>query len=129
MAKFSSSIDAFAKAAGISADQALRSVALEAFGRIVEQSPVDEGRYRASHRVAVNSVDTSVEPEGQDSYGAPDAGAISRAGFGDEIVISNNLPYAQRIEDGWSGQAPAGVYGPAFDAVTSVINSIIRGAV
>lgn len=28
---------------------------------------------------------------------------------GDEVVISNELPYAERVENGWSTQAPAGM--------------------
>lgn len=124
---FSADIEAFGKKMNLNADEALRSVALELFGRIVEQSPVDKGRYRASHRVSVNTVDASVEPEGQDTYGLPSSAEISNAKFGDTVILSNNLPYAQRIEDGWSGQAPAGVYGPAFDAVSSIIGIVLRG--
>lgn len=28
---------------------------------------------------------------------------------GDEVIIYNNLPYAERVENGWSKQAPAGM--------------------
>lgn len=29
--------------------------------------------------------------------------------MGDTVVISNDLPYAERVENGWSTQAPAGM--------------------
>ena len=36
---------------------------------------------------------------------------ISSAKAGDVIYLVNNLPYAKRIEEGWSRQAPIGVVG------------------
>lgn len=101
----------------------VRAVAIQALADIMELSPVDTGRFRASHFLSIG------EASGQT---APEAG-----GFGDaasariheatstlagmvpapsvQIFIVNNLPYAWSLENGHSKQAPAGVY-----AVTAV---------
>jgi hypothetical protein len=40
---------------------------------------------------------------------------VPTTGAGGKIYyIVNNLPYAQRLDDGWSSQAPAGIIGLAL---------------
>lgn len=101
--------------------QLVRQVALVADQAIVLGTPVDTGRARSNWIVAINSAsETIIEPyfpgEGG-STGARNAQAaidqgeavISRyqGGEGVEIHITNNLPYIQRLNDGYSAQAPA----------------------
>lgn len=93
------------------ADERVRMIAGDMLSGVVSASPVDTGAFRANHRVSVNSEDNSVGE-------ANNSGAIKSAKFGDVIYIQNNLPYAERLENGWSGQAPVGVYGVTFSAVS-----------
>lgn len=89
-------------------------------------SPVLSGQYYTNHRIAVNTTDITVNylpdpnPESPVS-GLPLSGAqlvLVNYKLGDSIVISNSLPYAQRLENGWSQlKAPAGVYKVAADRV------------
>lgn len=81
------------------------------FRSAVKLSPVYTGAFRASWRVSFNEAREDITagfiPQ------APIRGAAFRwpRGFklGDDIIISNNQPYAERLENGWSKQAPYGV--------------------
>ena len=80
---------------------------------IIKDTPVDKGTLRANCFPAVNKFDDSTT-KATDKSGA---GAIAnvrdeanRYRLGDTLTLSNNLPYAQRIEfEGWSKKAPAGM--------------------
>lgn len=95
-------------------------------------SPVASGRFAASMRLSINSVDTSFEPP-DPNYEYPSGSgarelpprtiantAISAASaalrnykLGDTIYISNSVPYVRKIELGnHSWQTPDGVFGP-----------------
>lgn len=72
--------------------------------------PVDTGRYRANHRVGYGEPDGSII----DSTEEPviDGLALKDVSI---VYIQNNLPYADRIENGWSQKAPDGVYAKTAD--------------
>lgn len=83
-------------------------------------SPVDSGTYRSNHRISIGDRDMSYELGGGStaSKGSVDQQAYDReirklltenAPF-TIVYLQNRLPYAERIEDGWSGQAGEGVY-------------------
>lgn len=63
-------------------DEEVRSLAFYGFKRCVEVSPVDTGLFRQSW---------SIE-EKQDHW-----------------LITNPQPYAERLDEGWSSQAPDGI--------------------
>jgi hypothetical protein len=43
---------------------------------------------------------------------------------GDTITLVNNLPYAQRLENGWSGQAPNGMVSLTAQEFQQVVRQI-----
>lgn len=89
-----------------------RKVALKALRNVVLATPVDTGRARGNWRVGINS-DPTGEVETKSKKGAQairlgQAEISSAEGKGlVDIVIANNLPYIERLNDGWSEQAPA----------------------
>ena len=103
-----------------------RTVALFAFRRILDRSPVWSGRFRGSNTIQIGSADTATQgaPLGLPNWPTPVARALQvRAPSMAEarrkltglrpfqsIVINNSLPYAGAIENGHSAQAPIGVY-------------------
>jgi hypothetical protein len=99
-------------------DQLLRATVLETDSRLKLASPVKSGRFKVSWQVGENSATGGTKPEGD--YGDTQA-PIERIGYSQEKVgniysVHNNLPYAERLAQGWSGQAPAGwVQGIAKD--------------
>lgn len=110
-----------------------KRVALEVFRRVIFKSPVGNptlwanpnsappgyvgGRFRANWQI-----NTTLTRETIDGTGDPTAVGISalnrvRQPYG-TIWVFNNVPYAQRLEEGWSGQAPAGVVGVTLAEIT-----------
>lgn len=98
-------------------EQLLRVAVLETDARLKTASPVDTGRFRASWQVGENSASGGEKPPGP--YG--NMPAIERLNYSQERIgnvysVHNNLPYAERLAQGWSQQAPAGwVQGIAKD--------------
>lgn len=105
-------------------------------------SPVWTGRFLASNVVSVNQVDLRVAPETDEGVVWPDEpdskvrwlqteADVARVLLGLEpfgvAYISNALPYARRIEDGWSQKAPEGVYSVTLDAVLPRFLAYLNG--
>jgi hypothetical protein len=90
---------------------------LETDARLKAASPVDTGRFRVSWQVGENAAPGGIKPEGTYSGTPPlDRIGYSREQLGNIYSVHNNLPYAERLAQGWSGQAPAGwVQGVAKD--------------
>jgi hypothetical protein len=101
------------------AEGEIRDTIGQIFRLAVKLSPVYTGAFRASWRVSFNQPRTDVT-EGKSSE-APIRGASFRwpKGFklGDTVIISNNQPYAEELEYGWSNQAPYGVLRVAVASV------------
>lgn len=98
-----------------------KEIASFALQQVIIGSPVDEGAYKGNHRVSVNGVTYEFDPEKVDasgnstlSEGLSQIGGISHP-FG-VTYIQNNAPYGERLENGWSDQAPQGVYGIAYNS-------------
>ena len=86
-----------------------RGLALRALSGMVMRTPVDTGRARGNWQV---SIGVPVEHE-TGRFDASGGGTISEgnAAIGSQrgyqvIVIQNNVPYIERLNDGWSKQAP-----------------------
>lgn len=143
---FAQDIGVFVKKTGVAADMVLRKLALDGYRSLVLKSPVDKGRFRASWRVAINVVDSTSQPEppvgGPQSpavvaYVAAQAAAhavnlakfqalINTATFGSTISITNNLPYAEPLENGHSKQAPQGMLKITFAEITTSFAATVR---
>lgn len=79
----------------------------DCYNNVVTLSPVDTGRYKGAHHIS----------KGAPSYAMSGATWVNiQKGEFTTVYIQNNLPYVERIENGWSGQAPNGVYGLAFQS-------------
>ena len=108
-------------------DLAVRKIALELFSRVILKSPVDTGRFRANWQVAIGSVpDGTLSLEDKGGTATISKATATTAGVkaGDVIYLVNNLPYAQRLEDGYSGQAPAGMVGLTVQEFQQVVRQI-----
>lgn len=94
-------------------EQVVRLSVLKVFANIIRRSPVLFGGYRASHGITNSEPGTE---EGIREGGENEAEAIRRSEAwiwkieDGTIYIFNNMPYALRLEEGHSTQAPDGVY-------------------
>ena len=130
--EFSNNLMKFAVDIEADVSVVVRKEVLKLFTRIVRESPVLTGAYRASHGIS------NIEPVGDEAIAATPPGKVVKEGnttvftgtpltkpgspawkwrVGDGTIwLFNNVPYAERIEyggaggGGWSQQAPEGVY-------------------
>ncbi|WP_407492485.1 HK97 gp10 family phage protein [Acinetobacter baumannii] len=95
----------------------VKNIVMDTVQSLVNLSPVDTGAYRASHIVSIGSGDYGVR---EPSTNAVQDAAIQAVKFklGSLIYIQNNQPYAERLENGWSDQAPQGIYSTTFTYIT-----------
>lgn len=112
-----------------------KDIVIDALGGVVLASPVDEGSFRASHRVSINQQDMTFNESEKDKNGTSTINkgeaVISRLAPYSTVYIQTNAPYATKIEygdftdkpetpktiDGYSRQAPQGVYGLTFNYI------------
>jgi hypothetical protein len=124
---FKLQLAAFAEKTKARANEVVRKVLFEVATSLVYKSPVGDGaywqspppkgyvggRFRANWQFAEGSIDytttETTDASGERSLGAIEA-LIPATPVGKVFYLTNSLPYAQRIEDGWSHrQAPNGV--------------------
>lgn len=124
---FDREFDKAAKEIEDALEKTVRGASIELFGEIVRRTPVGNsslwasdppagyigGRLRANWQADINSppqgeIDT---PDGNgSSTTSRGTSEISKYTLNDKSIwFSNNLPYAERVENGWSSQAPQGM--------------------
>lgn len=87
-------------------------LALDGLTRIVQRTPVDTGRARGNWTVSIGSEDfAQYQIEDRNGGATIQKGAAIIQTFDEvpgfpSIFIQNNLPYIERLEDGYSKQSP-----------------------
>lgn len=109
---FSEELRAFADKTGHRLDLVFRTVCLEVSKQIILKTPVDRGRLRGNWQPQIGSpINEPIEVF--DKNGGPTVAkvndVVSKARYTDVFFLSNNLPYAEQIENGSSRQAPQGM--------------------
>ena len=103
---------AFAKVlakAGNKAEMVVRSSMLDMVGAVIEPSPVDKGTFKSNWQGGIGSVNYSTsDAAGSDSRSKIEA-VLTGWKAGQSFWITNSMPYAQRLEYGWSKIAPQGM--------------------
>ena len=104
------------------ADDHLKKIVGETLQQVIVRSPVMDGEFRASHKVTLDSPQNSYE-KGFDLSGgttlAKGLKVASTAKIGGLVYIQTLSPYGTRLENGWSQQAPNGVYALSYQSVVS----------
>ena len=99
------------------ADEHVKKITMDTVQSLVVSSPVDTGAYRASHIVSIGSADFGVR--GPETNAVQDAAIQAvKIKLGNLVYIQNNKAYALRLENGWSDQAPQGIYGLTFNFIS-----------
>jgi len=108
--------------------RAVRKIAFGVFKSVIRMSPVDTGRFRGNWQPAIGIVPSgtleTVDPIGNVVM-AKVAGVTGRIEIGDVIYMVNNLPYAERLEDGWSGQAPNGMVRLTVQRFIPIVDAVV----
>lgn len=126
---FSIAIDNWVKATGAKVENVVRKIGYEVFRTVVLRSPVDTGRFRSNWNYSLDSPDYSISPVDPSlkprkpgdpvptsapttiggDRGTQQAAMVLTMKAGTVSFLSNGLPYAQRLENGYSKQAPLGM--------------------
>lgn len=128
---FNLNMDAFVAKVKIAPAKVVKRVAFDLYGHIIRNTPVDTGRARASWTIAVNQANRNVMPAvpaGARVYPDPAPGFLA-VGPGDTVIISNNLPYINALEDGHSKQAPFGMVAVSMMEVRAKMAALIAAGV
>lgn len=126
---FDKRIKGRARAIPRNTDTLMRKVILAVDQALVLATPVDTGRARANWQPTIGSAAVGTLPEPS----SPDGGLQIALTAGQEVAaayrggpnsptvhITNNLPYIDRLNKGWSKQAPANYVHQAILVVQSV---------
>lgn len=125
MSKFTLDIQAFVAKAKKNPETVVRSVSLKLFSAIIKASPVDTGRFRGNWQTTgatpATGLMAGVDPTGNKAVNSA-ATFITNAPVWNTFTLTNNLPYAERLEYGWSKQAPVGMVRVNISRFQQLIN-------
>lgn len=123
-------------------DNIVHDIVVEVTQRMVNRSPVADsdlwkhppkvkyvgGRFKANWMHNTDSVGTGtfedIDPTGAASMQRVMA-SVPKDAAGKKHYISNNLPYATMLENGWSTQAPAGMVGLTAMEFPSLVREVV----
>lgn len=90
------------------ANKALRIAAIKTWGKIIRMTPVDTGRARSNWFIGM-SVGSEVNATNKRRGPAYINKELPSDLLNNKVYLYNNLPYIERLEYGYSGQAPKGI--------------------
>ena len=123
---FAADLNKLCKRAGDKAELVVRKTALELQSGMIERSPVDSGRFKSNWTCGVGAVntDTSAAP-GTDAEGRTRT-VLEGWKPGQTIFLTNSLPYARRLENGWSKQSPNGMVRLTVQAYAQALKTAVE---
>lgn len=140
---FTLDLQKFAAKTKAKADDAVGNIVVRVAQELDKRSPVGDGAYwispppkgyigghfRANWQLGVGVLPrgerAGVDPNGTVALPAIIA-EIPEQAAGKVYFLANNTPYARRLEDGWSRQAPQGMVGLTAVMFQSIVNDAVR---
>jgi len=108
-ARWSQDLQALAQRTGLKMDTVIQKATLDLFRSVVLKSPVDTGRFRANWNVSFGAPDASTSESTDRARALREVQKALSFPTGGVVSITNGLPYARRLEYGYSRQAPYGM--------------------
>lgn len=111
---FTADLNRYAEKTKSSMGEAKQAIVFNLFGQVMKRTPVDTGRAKNSWMVTENTpARGTINQEGKTPLGALSSRSLQELNQITEMftldILTNNLPYIERLEFGSSGQAPAGM--------------------
>lgn len=106
----------------------------EIASRTIERSPVDSGLFRNNWFSGLNNPNLKVTANvAKKAFGTGGGARFNEAlqlttefTMGDVLFLTNSLPYARRIEFGWSQMAPNGIVRLTAAQWQSIVTKVAR---
>ncbi len=132
-ADFAKALTAMADHVDGSIEKVIRKACIDLYRAIVEKTPVDTGRAKASWGLATYEANDTQGP--RDGYTFNDINAFVEANISefeftihdDKVIIYNNLEYIGHLENGTSQQAPAGMVSISLVEFETFFNNALQG--
>lgn len=132
---FASQMRAFTNKAEGAVDKTVKSITFALFREVVMRTPVDSGRLKGNWQTTIGAPATSEDSGRTDTTpkwkiaASSDWDILNKAGgVGTVTYLTNNLPYAHRIEfDGWSKvKAPEGMIRVSLARINAIVAKATR---
>ena len=103
MSNFALDISKFAKKAGLSSDMAVVAVCSKLTSLVIAKTPVLSGRLRGNWFASIDNYSSEIIDDRRENQAKSEGLATAAKASGHIFTLTNNLPYAYRIEYlGWS---------------------------
>lgn len=109
MARWNPPLRAWAEKSGVRMDTVMRKATMDVFARVVAASPVDTGRFKSNWNVSFGAIDVTVTDSKNTARADAEVRKVAAYPAGSVIYLANALPYAMRLEYGYSKQAASGM--------------------
>jgi len=124
---FSATVGKFATDASARVERIGRAVVLKIGTAIIMDTPVKTGRARSNWQTSIGSPLLGEIPNRGAEALAELHGVVAKLRGNFVAYIRNNLPYIHRLEfDGWSKQAPEGMFRKNVARITRLVNEAIQ---
>ncbi|WP_178124490.1 HK97 gp10 family phage protein [Spartinivicinus ruber] len=117
---FSSDLGRFSVESLQAVERIIRAIKLELFSGVILDTPVDTGRARGNWQTSTGYPKTSTV----ERFGANASLNEMRnnlGGLDGTTYLTNNLPYIERLEFGYSRQAPSGMLRKNFARINQIV--------
>ena len=99
--------------------------------KVNRRTPVDSGLFKNNWFTALNAPSQQTTQRIGGTFGEPQSNAVDDAqgiqfDIGDTLFLTNSLPYAERLEYGWSAQSPEGMVRISAGEWSQTVNKVIR---
>lgn len=127
--KFNTDLKNFSKEVDIELSKVVRLVALKLFTRIVLKTPVDTGVARASWTIGINRIENNkvnvmggkLSKQGATALANDQLNKLVGVKAYDTVIISNNVPYIEKLEYGGYNEGPKTVGGFSIQAPEGMV--------
>lgn len=120
-------LDRLAAKVGKDMETVVRKSTFDVWRAVVVRSPVDTGRFKGNWNASFGSPDTSTTFSTDAGRGALEAARALTLPVGGVTYFSNGLPYASKLEYGYSQQAPAGMVRVTAQEFSDYVSRAVGG--
>jgi len=113
-------------------DQGIRATILELSTAIIKDTPAKTGRARGNWQASIGRGATGevsvVNKRAGEAKAISNVNQKASVAVGDLYYLTNNVPYIERLEYGWSKQAPGGMVRKNMQNFNRLLAKNIRAA-